>query len=163
MIHIGVDTHKKDHALVVIKDGGKELGRRRLKNSFEEYPQILEWAKQWKEDIRWGIENTGSYGKTLAEYLIEQGEMVYEIPANLTARQRRLGLQKNKSDFQDALSIARNLHIEEDFLTPLKVNKENSILRLLSQERERAKCLLKETCLDLALMKLKQDFARLQV
>ena len=116
MIQIGADTHKKKHFLSAIQDGGKEVSRLSIENKADGYSQALEWSKGLKDTYEWGLENTVSLGKTFAEFLLEHGETVYEIPGNLTARQRRLGLSKNKTDYKDALAIARNVFIEKDLL-----------------------------------------------
>jgi transposase len=136
MIQIGADTHKKKHFLIAIKDGAKEVSRLSIENKADGYSQALEWSKSLKDNCEWGLENTGSLGKTFAEFLLEQKETVYEIPGNLTARQRRLGLSKNKTDYKDALAIARNVFIEKDLLVPLKLNPEHSALHALTKERD---------------------------
>jgi transposase len=55
----------------------------------------------------WGVENSGHFGRALAQYLLLQGEQVLEVSPHLTGRQRRRSRDAAKSDPNDALAVAR--------------------------------------------------------
>ena len=70
--------------------------------------------RQGGELIAVGIEGAGGLGAPLAHALDAAGEEVVEVPARLTARERRRLRRLGKSDSADALAIARVVVSEQD-------------------------------------------------
>lgn len=107
MISIGIDTHKATLAVSAIDAQGRELGAITVGNDRRGHRRLLGWAKAQGPERRFGIEGSGSFGAALAQGLLAAGELVCEVPATLTDRERRHLRQRGKSDPADALAIAR--------------------------------------------------------
>lgn len=104
---IGIDTHKATLAVSAIDELGRELGSITVRNDPAGHRQLRRWAAHRGPHRRFGIEGSGSFGAALAQDLIESGEIVFEVPATLTDRERRHLREPGKSDPGDALAIAR--------------------------------------------------------
>ena len=78
---IGVDTHRDQHVLAVVRaPAGAVVARRAVGAGGRGYREALRFAEQLAAGKRaWAIEGTGSYGAGLARSLSEQGEAVLEI------------------------------------------------------------------------------------
>lgn len=134
--YIGVDTHKKQHALVALDEAGWVLGTHRCLNTPEGWAGGLQWATRWA-DRCWGIENSGSLGKGFAQFLLVQGEAsVHEVSPHRTAQYRRRGRTQDKTDETDALAIARLLLAEGEHLPMVARDDLSTELRLLSDHRD---------------------------
>jgi transposase len=113
---IGVDTHR-DTITAAILDavtGGvtesRTTGTQRMN-----YRHVLRWAKLEAPGRRaWAVEGAGSFGAGLSTYLLNQGEVVYEIdrPARLA---RRNGA---KNDEIDAVRAGREALAREHLAEP---------------------------------------------
>jgi len=132
MIIIGVDSHSQSHLAYSVTESGRPIKSLQVKNHPSGYRKLLEWAKaQDQEEQRlWGIENSGSYGRLLAQYLVKEGERVYEVNPQLTSRRRRSQSQsaRSKSDEHDALAIARVVVMEGQEHLPCVVAEDQSDL-----------------------------------
>ncbi|MDP9351407.1 MAG: IS110 family transposase, partial [Chloroflexota bacterium] len=114
-MYIGVDTHKKAHTLVALDEQGRTHHIQTIPNTAEGWAVALRMRREWGERAVWGIENSGSLGKGLAQFLVSQGEaLVYEVSPQRTAQYRRRGRTQDKTDQADALAIARLLVAESD-------------------------------------------------
>ncbi len=107
MISIGIDTHKATLAVSAIDELGRELDSITLRNDHAGHRRLRRWASREGPDRRFGIEGSGSFGAALAQDLLASGEIVFEVPATLTDRERRHLRERGKSDPADALAIAR--------------------------------------------------------
>lgn len=107
MISIGIDTHKATLAVSAIDEAGRELDAITVPNDAAGHRRIRRWAAAHGPDRRFGVEGSGSFGAVLAQDLIAIGEVVFEVPATLTDRERRRVHRPGKSDPADALAIAR--------------------------------------------------------
>lgn len=87
---------------------------------------------------QWGIEGAGNYGRGLAQYLVGQGETVYDINPRWTAQERQRARKPGKSDRLDARAVARFVQREAATLPPLQTEDETAILDLLATERTAA-------------------------
>ena len=92
---------------------GRELGSVTVRNDRTGHRQLRRRAAQRGPDRRFGIEGSGSFGAALAQDLVAAGEIVFEVPATLTDRERRHLHEPGKSDPGDALAIARVLVREQ--------------------------------------------------
>jgi len=134
---IGVDTHKKSHVLVAVGAQGQTLGTRAVANTPAGWAAALQWAREQQQQIRWGVENTGSLGKGFAQFLLAQGEAeVREVVPHRTAQYRRRGRTQDKTDAADALAMARLLGAEGDRLPLVQADDASAELRLLSDHRD---------------------------
>lgn len=86
---------------------GSEVAAATFPNTAAGHREILGWARSVGTLSRIGIEGSGSYGYALARFLVQAGEIVVEVPARLTERERGRLRRPGKSDAGDALAIAR--------------------------------------------------------
>ena len=107
MISIGVDTHKATLALSSIDDVGREVGSITVRNDATGHRHLRRWATAQGAERRFGVEGSGSFGAALAQDLVAAGEIVFEVPATLTDRERHRLRRPGKSDPADAFAIAR--------------------------------------------------------
>jgi|SRR5580693_1179220 transposase len=100
---IGVDTHKQFHAAAVLDERGALLGTATFSADSAGYRLLIDWAGQFGMLARFGIEDTGSYGRGLAAAVRCSGHDVVEVMRpNRQDRHRR-----GKSDLLDAENAAR--------------------------------------------------------
>ncbi|MDP9382687.1 MAG: IS110 family transposase [Chloroflexota bacterium] len=136
-MYIGVDTHKRSHVLVAIDEQGQACGSRKIANTPEGWAAALEWGRGWERGRIWGVENSGSLGKGLAQFLLEQGEEeVREIVPHRTAQYRKRARTQDKTDTADALAMARLLRAESEYLPRVHADDVSTELRVLSEHRD---------------------------
>ena len=138
MITIGVDAHKRLHVAVALDAGGRELSHWSGPNSVAGWQRFRDWLGGFEPERRVGIEGAWSYGRGLAQYLVDDGESVYEVNSRWTASGRRSARKPDKSDRHDAHAVALCLHREGDRLPRVVADDETGVLDLLSVERESA-------------------------
>jgi transposase len=133
---IGVDSHRDAHALAVLKSpGGARLLEAEVAATPPGYGRALALAREHAAGARaWAIEGTGSYGKGLARYLGERGELVFELERPKRPRGRR---ERGKSDALDARRAARALLEGEQLARPRRGGAREA-LRCLLQTRDSA-------------------------
>lgn len=102
MVTIGTDCHKQSHTLVAVDPVGRKVAELMVPHTPAKYPEVRAWAVQLDTERVWGIENSGSFGRGLAQYLVRQGEVVYEVSPQLTGRKRRASVDRDKSNATDA-------------------------------------------------------------
>ena len=103
---IAVDPHKGHNTLAVIDpvsrgvvDGGE------FANTHAGYKQLTSFAHRWR-CRRWAVEGCHGAGRSLAQRLIRDGEIVVDVPAKLAARIRVFSQgHGRKTDRDDAVSI----------------------------------------------------------
>ena len=134
---LGVDTHKRTHVMVALDEQGRVQGTRSITNSAEGWSAAWQWACERAAVRCWGIENSGSWGKGFAQFLLAQGETdVREVRPHRTAQYRRRGRTQDKTDQADALAIARVLLAEGEELPHVAVDDQSTELRVLSDHRD---------------------------
>ena len=138
MVTIGVDAHKRVHHAVALNSLGQLLGSWRGANTSEDWQHLLRWASGWPSPRQWGVEGAWNYGRGLAQYLVAQGETVYEINPRWTAKQRRRARKPGKNDPLDAHAVASLVQAEAQTLPPVTAEDETAVLDLLVTEREAA-------------------------
>ncbi len=136
-MHIGVDTHKKQHVLVALDARGQTCGTHTAANTPPGWAAALQWARDRDATCIWGIENSGSLGKGFAQFLLSSGEStVHEIVPHRTAQYRKRGRNQDKTDHTDALAMARLLQAEAEHLPLVERDDVSTELRLLSDHRD---------------------------
>src|SRR3712207_8385151 len=107
---VGVDTHKDEHAAVLLDGHGGRLGELTLPATPAGFAQLLSLASGHVgpngRPVAFGVEGTGSYGAGVARYLRRHGYQVHEVHRPPRKGERRLS---GKSDLIDAEHAARQL------------------------------------------------------
>lgn len=143
---IGVDTHKYSHTASVVDGNGGEHGHLTVATDAFGYRRLLRFARAQAPGARlWAIEGSGSFGRGLTTYLLEQAEPVAEIdrPARPA---RRNGA---KSDELDATRAAREALARPHLAQPRQRGAREALRVLLRtrkgavRARSRAVCHLK--------------------
>ncbi len=136
-MYLGVDTHKQAHVIVTLDEQGRVGRSHSLANTAEGWVTALAWARQQAAERHWGIENSGSWGRGFAQFLLAQGEEdVREVRPQRTAQYRRRGRSQDKTDQADAQAIARVVLAEGAELPLVPVDDQSTELRLLSDHRD---------------------------
>ena len=132
---VGVDTHRDEHALVVVAAGtGALLAERAVPADPCGYREALAFADRFAAGRRaWAVEGVGSYGAGLARTLAGCGESVLEVGRPARAQRRSRG----KDDLLDALLAARSL-LTSDAGAPPRDGGRREALRLLLLTRRSA-------------------------
>jgi transposase len=136
MVSIGADCHKQSHTLVAVDPVGRNVAELTVPNRPSQYPEVRAWAARLDAERVWGIENSGSFGRGLAQYLVQQDEQVYEVSPHLTGRKRRTSVDRQKSDPTDALAIGRVVVQEGQRLPRIQPEECSSILGVVVEHRD---------------------------
>jgi transposase len=138
MVTIGVDAHKHVHQALALDDAGTILGTWRGANTPDGWQHLHSWAASLPTPQQWGIEGAWQYGRGLAQFLVVQGETVFEVNARWTAERRRRARKPGKSDRLDAHAVAKFVREEAATLPRVAAEDETAVLDLLVTEREAA-------------------------
>jgi transposase len=133
---IGVDTHKDSHAIVVVDAVGAVLKEFSIQTTSEGYAQAISAVAEY-DDVAWGVEGSGSYGRGLVDALLRINAVVYEVPGALTKRHRKHASRRGKSDALDAQAIAEVVLRERDRLPRCQEADEQEAVRILYDRRDR--------------------------
>ena len=108
MIVIGVDTHKRTHALAAVDEGtGRVRGRREIKAEEPGHLAAVRWARGLDEERVWAIEDCRHVSRRLEQALLAAGERVVRVAPHRMGASRKGERERGKSDQIDALAIAR--------------------------------------------------------
>lgn len=132
----GVDTHRDTHAVAVINSLGELLESFTIEANSAGYAEAMGRASRYPGLI-WGLEGTGSYGRSFANALVHEGRIVYEVPGVITQRNRRRLRGPGKSDAQDAHAIAESVLRERATLPRYLELDVEEATRLLYERRDR--------------------------
>ncbi len=133
-VAIGVDSHKSSLAAGVIDELGRVVASKEFPNDRRGHGDLLDWIGGHAADRVIGIEGSASYGAALARRLLEANEVVQEVPAFLSHRERKKRPARGKSDVDDAIAIARVVARGEGLSSPQRSD-ELQDLKLLSTHR----------------------------
>jgi transposase len=105
-VMIAVDPHKASNTAAVLDPVTKTLiDTARFANSDEGYARLAGFARRW-DCRRWAVEGCRGAGRSLAQRLVADGEVVLDVPAKLAARVRVYSRgHGRKTDRDDAVSI----------------------------------------------------------
>jgi transposase len=131
MIAVGVDTHKREHAVCVLGALGQPLGERTISANRCGYAELARWIGTLDGEVLVGIEGAGSYGAGLCEHLLSEGIRVVEVERPKRAQRRRGG----KSDRIDALLAARKALAGDGVSTPRRGGTRQALGALLVAHR----------------------------
>jgi transposase len=138
MITLGVDAHKRVHQALALDDAGTILDSWRGANTPQSWQHLLAWAVTFPGPRQWGVEGTWNYGRGLAQFLVAQGELVYEVNPRWTAERRRRARRPGKSDRLDAHAVAKFVREEATTLPQVVADDDTAVLDVLVTEREAA-------------------------
>ena len=131
-------TPDQGHQALALDETGVVLGQWRGANTLDAWAQLLAWAATFPGPRQWGIEGAWNYGRGLAQFLVAQGERVYEVNPRWTAERRRSARKAGKSDRLDAHAVAKLVRDEASTLPRVTAEDESVVLDLLVTEHESA-------------------------
>ncbi len=134
-VFIGVDPHKRLHAIVVVDGHGKVQARKEFPNTRDGFAELRRFGRRWKTRT-WAIEGCNGVGKHLSQRLFAAGERVVDVSTRRAALVRvYAGGNGRKNDDTDAESIAMvALHTPD--LPEVQADGRTVALRLLSHRRK---------------------------
>ncbi len=136
---VGVDTHKDEHAAVLLDGHGGTLTELVVPATTAGFAHLLAVATGHVGPqgrlIAFGVEGTGSYGIGLARFLRRHGHQVCEVNRPPRKGERRL---TGKSDLLDAEHAARQVLSGAKLATPKTADGDVESLRLLKIARDTA-------------------------
>jgi transposase len=136
---VGVDTHKDEHAAVVLDGLGGQLAELVVPATTGGFAHLLTVATghvgPHGRVVGFGVEGTGSYGIGLARFLRRRGHQVHEVNRPPRKGERRL---TGKSDLLDAEHAAREVLAGAKLATPKTADGSVESLRLLKVARDTA-------------------------
>jgi transposase len=108
MIVIGVDTHKRTHALAAVDAAtGRPRGGREIAAADAGHLDAVRWARSLSQERVWAIEDCRHVSRRLEQALIAAGERVVRVAPKMMGQARRGERESGKSDQIDALAVAR--------------------------------------------------------
>jgi transposase len=105
-VMIAVDPHKASNTAAVLDPVTKTvIESARFANSTDGYGQLAAFAARWAQR-RWAVEGCHGAGRSLAQRLVADGELVLDVPAKLAARVRVYSRgHGRKTGKDDAVSV----------------------------------------------------------
>ncbi len=111
-IYVGVDLHKHQHVAVIINCWQEKLDEIKVENKPSAFSTfLLDIDKLTEEGLTpvFGLEDVGGYGRALAQFLTDHGQVVKEVNPALSYAERKSHVTVQKSDSWDAECVARIL------------------------------------------------------
>jgi transposase len=135
-VMIAVDPHKASNTAAVLDPVTKTvIEAARFASSAEGYVRLTGFAGRW-EQRRWAVEGCRGAGRSLAQRLVADGELVLDVPAKLAARVRVYSQgHGRKTDRDDAISIGLAA-LDGAGITQVSCDDALVSLRLLCDRRE---------------------------
>lgn len=131
---IGVDPHKATNAVAVLDQRGELVEHVCFSTNRAGLRALEQWGQRFPKR-RWAVGGSGGLGRPVAQRLVARGEVVVDVPAELSSRVRLLSTgNEPKSDKIDATFTALAAHHGER-LTEVCEEDHVSVLRMLSDRR----------------------------
>lgn len=111
-IYVGIDLHKHHHTAVIINCWHERLGEIQFENKPAAFTDFFIKVRQLVPEnmtLVFGLEDVGGYGRALATFLVDHGQMVKEVNPALSYAERNSYPTMQKSDSWDAECVARVL------------------------------------------------------
>jgi transposase len=102
---VGIDPHRAIFTATVLDPRVGELGHAHFPNTLEGHGSALAWANGFGLTERWGVEGASGLGRGLAEFLVQGGCDVRDVPPHKTSARGR-GRHEGKSDRLDSHRVA---------------------------------------------------------
>jgi transposase len=122
-LYVGVDLHKQHHVAVIINCWQEKLGEIKFENKPSAFSTFLVHIDKLMEEGLtpvFGLEDVGGYGRSLAQFLTDYGQVVKEVNPALSYAERKSHMTTQKSDSWDAECVARTLVNKLDQLPDAK-------------------------------------------
>lgn len=136
-LYVGMDIHKDNHAALAVNCFGQNLLEAEVKNSALDFAaftaRVAEVSKQNNLVPLFGLEDSSGYGSRLAGYLYRQGYAVKTVPPILVDKARQKETHPEKTDFLDALQVARVLIQRIDRLPAYSVSEDGEIAKQIKE------------------------------
>ena len=138
MIVIGVDTHKRSHALSAVDEGtGRVRGSHEINADEAGHQAAVRWARSVGEERVWAIEDCRHVSRRLEQALLAVGERVIRVSPRMMGTSRRGERERGKSDEIDAQAVARAVVKDGVERFPVAFLDERAMeIRLLFDHRE---------------------------
>jgi len=135
-VMIAVDPHKASNTAAVLDPVTKAvIETARFAHTEEGYAQLTGFAVRWSQR-RWAVEGCHGAGRSLAQRLVADGELVLDVPAKLAARVRVYSRgHGRKTDKDDAVSVGLAA-LDGTGVTAVARDDATVSLRLLCDRRE---------------------------
>lgn len=134
-VFLGVDPHKRLHAVVAVDHNHRVLARATFPNTSDGFAELRRFGRRWK-DRTWAIEGCNGVGKHLSQRLFSTGERVVDVSTRRAALVRvYAGGNGRKNDDTDAHSIAMVASHTPD-LPEVRADDRSVALRLVSHRRK---------------------------
>lgn len=134
-VRITVDPHKASNTAVMDPDTKIVIASQRFANTTAGYRQLRDFGARW-EQRRWAVKRCHGAGRSLAQRLVVDGEVVLDVPAKLAARVRVYSQgHARKTDVDDAVSIGLAA-LNSSGVAAVRVVGVLVSLRLLSDRRD---------------------------
>ena len=137
--YVGIDSHKDTHTAVFLDCFFDKLGEIKFANLPSKYAAFMIDAEKLKQDgteLLFGLEDTGSFGRTLTVFLRDSEQQVKHVNSYLVARERKNQNITQKTDSIDAECAARVLLSKFGELPTADPNDKYWILRTLVVRRD---------------------------
>ena len=137
--YVGIDSHKDTHTAVFLDCFFDKLGEITFNNLPSAFCEFLSEASKLKMDgteFLFGLEDTGSFGRTLTGFLTDNCQKVKQVNSVLIARERKNQNITQKTDSIDAECAARVLLSKFGELPDADPNDKYWILRTLVVRRD---------------------------
>ncbi len=111
-LYVGVDLHKQHHVAVIINCWQEKLEEIKFENKPSAFSTfLLDIDKLIDDGLTpvFGLEDVGGYGRSLAQFLTDHGQVVKEVNPALSYAERKSHMTTQKSDSWDAECVARIL------------------------------------------------------
>lgn len=126
---IGVDTHKRSLTAAALNAGGGCLELLEVRADSAGHRRLMELGSKLPGALLWAVEGSGSYGASLTEHLLANGQTVTEVD-----RPKRPPRKRGKSDEIDAIRAGRDA-LAMKRLNPPRRRREREQLRILFTTR----------------------------
>jgi transposase len=104
-VTVGVDPHRRVFTATVLDERGRNIGHEHFENTRTGHEAVLAWAARLGPVDRVGVEGAGGLGRPLAQFLVQAGIDVRDVPPHKTSLRGR-GRHEGKSDRLDSHRVA---------------------------------------------------------
>lgn len=110
-LFVGVDLHKEKHVAVLANCWSEVIGSFVTDNAPAKFPKFLRDIKKKAKGkpVIFGLEDVTFYGRSLAKFLLDEGQIVKAVNSAYTKRERNRSTAPDKTDTKDAEAICETL------------------------------------------------------
>lgn len=138
LVFVGIDPHKEEHVAVMIDHWGEVFFELVFPNQPSGFETLLEHVDAHTPDGKtavFGIEDTGGLGRSCAQWLTLQDQLVKGVNPIMSSDRRRKHPHRSKNDMIDAVAVARVLITDFDQLPEVTVDDYYHALRQITNRR----------------------------